>query len=688
MKPEAQTTELKNEPPTTDINCYDTCKSCFAQGDEINHNCIECKDGFTFLDEFIDKKNCYNICPYYYYFNELNQCLCTENEVCPEHYTKLIPIYKKCIDDCKKDRIYKYEFNNICYEQCPSGTIESEDYICKEQSDDSLLYNCSNHDNLMDICSVIGTKNNTGIYNVIVGKMLSDYSTSDKMQVIGGENNMIYQLTKNKNELDLLKDNNLPDNYTLSIIDLGECETKLKEAYGLNENDDLIIVKQQKLSDKSSEKDIQFEVFEPYNMTKLNLSLCSGTDINIYVKLELSPETEALNDELQKLGFSMFDINNRFYTDLCTPFKTSRKTDMILSDRIEDIYNNADAQCQPNCEFSGYLSGAQYLNCTCSVDIKEVKETVRYEKFKPKKLYESFIDVLKYSNYKILRCYKLIGSKRMITKNIGNIFLIILFIVYIYSLTSYICRGVNSLKSRVIKQMIKDKEDEKEDKKVFFEETTKKQKPKNNKLKKQSKSEKNKKSKKKLQSPPKKVKKSNIRNSEKNLFKANTKVDTDKNPKSSKSRFHHKRMDTSEKFVTKEKKEESQYNESEQEQEIKQVIYDDFELNDMEYEEAAKNDKRSCIRIYYTLLKREHKILFTFFVCRDYNYFYIKIWRFVFIVVCDMAMNALFFTDETMHKLYLTYGEYDFVQQIPQIIYSSIISQLFEVFICYLSLTD
>ena len=53
-----------------------------------------------------------------------------------------------------------------------------------------------------------------------------------------------------------------------------------------------------------------------------------------------------------------------------------------------------------------------------------------------------------------------------------------------------------------------------------------------------------------------------------------------------------------------------------------------------------------------------------------------------------MAMNALFFTDETMHKLYLTYGEYDFVQQIPQIIYSSIVSQLFEVFICYLSLTD
>ena len=48
----------------------------------------------------------------------------------------------------------------------------------------------------------------------------------------------------------------------------------------------------------------------------------------------------------------------------------------------------------------------------------------------------------------------------------------------------------------------------------------------------------------------------------------------------------------------------------------------------------------------------------------------------------------LFFSDDSMHKLYLNYGEYDFVQQIPQIIYSTAISQLLEVFLCFLSLTD
>jgi hypothetical protein len=53
-----------------------------------------------------------------------------------------------------------------------------------------------------------------------------------------------------------------------------------------------------------------------------------------------------------------------------------------------------------------------------------------------------------------------------------------------------------------------------------------------------------------------------------------------------------------------------------------------------------------------------------------------------------MAFNVFFFSDETMHKMYLDYGKYNFVQQIPQIIYSTLVSQILEVFLCFLSLTD
>ena len=53
-----------------------------------------------------------------------------------------------------------------------------------------------------------------------------------------------------------------------------------------------------------------------------------------------------------------------------------------------------------------------------------------------------------------------------------------------------------------------------------------------------------------------------------------------------------------------------------------------------------------------------------------------------------MAFNVFFFSDDSMHKIFISYGKYDFIQQIPQITYSTIISQLIEIFLCFLSLTD
>ena len=115
---------------------------------------------------------------------------------------------------------------------------------------------------------------------------------------------------------------------------------------------------------------------------------------------------------------------------------------------------------------------------------------------------------------------------------------------------------------------------------------------------------------------------------------------------------------------------------------------DDFELNDLNYEEALLFDKRPFYQIYWSILRREHIIIFTFFIRNDYNLPYIKFSRFIFLLCTEMVMNVIFFTDDSMHEVYLSYGKYDFFQQIPQIIYSTIISQLLEVFLCYLSLTD
>jgi len=62
------------------------------------------------------------------------------------------------------------------------------------------------------------------------------------------------------------------NNYNLSILDISNCEIILKEKYNFNENVTLIILKKEKISNKASEKEIQLEIYEPFNKTKLNLS--------------------------------------------------------------------------------------------------------------------------------------------------------------------------------------------------------------------------------------------------------------------------------------------------------------------------------------------------------------------------------------------------------------------------------
>ena len=59
-----------------------------------------------------------------------------------------------------------------------------------------------------------------------------------------------------------------------------------------------------------------------------------------------------------------------------------------------------------------------------------------------------------------------------------------------------------------------------------------------------------------------------------------------------------------------------------------------------------------------------------------------------FSISLDFATNVLFFNDDSMHKIYLDYGKYNFISQIPQIVYSTCISEAFDVFLKFLSLSE
>ena len=114
----------------------------------------------------------------------------------------------------------------------------------------------------------------------------------------------------------------------------------------------------------------------------------------------------------------------------------------------------------------------------------------------------------------------------------------------------------------------------------------------------------------------------------------------------------------------------------------------DFELNSLDYEEAIKLDKRNYCEYYFSLINYNHPLVFSFGCYQDYNPKIIKIFLFFYSFILDLTINALFFNDDTMHKIYEDKGKFNFLYQIPQIMYSTLISKFIDGFIRKLALSQ
>ena len=108
----------------------------------------------------------------------------------------------------------------------------------------------------------------------------------------------------------------------------------------------------------------------------------------------------------------------------------------------------------------------------------------------------------------------------------------------------------------------------------------------------------------------------------------------------------------------------------------------------MLYDEALVIDKRSYFQYYISLLKQKHLLIFSFYTYDDYNSKIIKIFLFFFLFALYYTINAFFFNYTTMHKLYEDQGHFNFLFQLPQIIYSSLISSIINIIIKNLSLSQ
>ena len=505
----------------------------------------------------------------------------------------------------------------------------------------------------------------------------------------------------------------------------------LKEYYGIGENEPLYILKIDADVAGKEGATIEYEVYYPFNgknLNQLDLSICEGVDITIGYPMDISGE-----------NLDLYDRNSGFYNDICYPYTNENGTDVILEDRQKEFAENNRSLCEENCEFLGNDDTTGRVECSC--EIKFGLSLISEIKIDKDKLYK-FMDITNIANFNVMKCIKLLFSKEGMLTNIGFYTTFPLLIAYFvcivyfnkkeYKLIIIQIEEIVLAKKGLIRQEKKKKKKVKPhifktyvvDKDIKLEgnkndninneiESKKENKIKNNNIIKNInnnkkfnnyliksknsiiKEEENENSSDdgnvkfspvtvnqiNIKSAPKAPKGNNSSPPKKKFF--NKKEGDDKKDiieinEKSQTEPQSKNLILFEKYKNSKNKDEKEELKRLIKEKIKEILaYIDVELNELGYKKAFKFDHRTYKQYYLSLLKTKH-IFFQIFDKKDYNSISIKILLLFFNFTSCYAVNALFFNDETMHKILEDGGNFNFIYQLPQIVYSTIISAIID----------
>ena len=556
----------------------------------------------------------------------------------------------------------------------------------------SIIENLSPNCNILNYLSLKCIKNKfnsviketfvDNIFNELKNKsiitLLDEVISEEKKDITTSINNTIYQITSSLNQISKIYEN-------ISSINLKICENRLKNMNIIDKNDTLLIFKIDYYIRQIPL--VKYEIFHPITKNLLNLNLCNLTKVNISYKVSLD------EDNIFK-----YDPLDEFYHDVCFPYTSESGTDMTLYDRKNEFNNDNLSLCAADCEFKEYNSSTKKVICECEIKNDYSSLEAFIDNVDKEELFFKFIDIKKTINIFVVKCYKLLFSKEGIIYNIGNYILLSIITLFLASIIFFWIKGYKTLieqineiiEAKKTKLAIQKKNiNKKKNKKINKKKNTKK-KGKIKETKDNSNASKNiKDGKFNNLDNDKKLKNVDENKSEmlkmhtssnKIKMELNNELNSKINLQNDKDKECFSDTDKSQKNV--------QILSNKKLLKSKKINFNDTEMNSFSYQQALKYDNRTYLNYYFSLLKSKNLLIFSFYPNNDYNSTIIKIDLFFFCFALQYTVNALFFNDSTMHKIYEDNGIFNLVYQINQIIYSTIISIIITQLVKFLCLTE
>ena len=655
----------------------------------------------------------------------------------------------KCLNKCSDNKIYIFDYDNICYKSCPNGTYNiSDSYSCKDILICEKFYNYNLTECLDEIplgyylndsksktidkcdikcsnCTLESLTNNLcikcniekGYYpkfkeNFDNDSFINCYNEKPESHYFDNINNIYMPCNSSCKECNGSESNqciNCYDNYSLNN---GYClKTESSVLYEDIKSDTTIIYKEINqstnlitsiitdiYSDEKNSNEFSYETNTNFvelqkiynNSTFINLSpsefesiynkfnldkekdkviviidffkskdsrmaisdfnylvfLDNGTELNLSnLDEDFFVDIAAPISDLQLVkfnysiyfseqGYDIYDKNSDFYNDFCT-VAYQDDNDITLDDRKKYIYPNNVSLCKNNCKYKRVNIDEEKIICSCNLNLNSNEN---YNEDDDDFLEEDDGNFVSYLldniNYKIYKCYKLIYIFDNLKNNhafysLISIYITILtinFIFFFYSLPNL--------------------------KKAMYKDTP----------------------------CPNKVRLELIK--ELNKFK-NQRASTNLKKKRKKKSFKKivivkiinncNNSTSSHFFKTKEKKEKI-FNEIEQEKEKEK---EQENLNELPYAKAIILDKRSILKLFYSLIIQKLELIDLF--CSNRILKSIILCEYILSLLINFYFNALLYTDEVISNKYHNNGELDFIVTLMLSLTSNIITSI----ICY-----
>ena len=473
-----------------------------------------------------------------------------------------------------------------------------------------------------------------------------------------------------------------------TFIDFSSCESILRAHYTIPDTS-IITLLQFEVNNYDEQSLINNVGYQAYDEDRnpLDLSLCNDTNIQIFylIKSDSSLDISFISSFKQK-NIDILNIKDSFFNDICISY-SEKKNDLILYDRVLDIYQNY-SYCDEGCTYNESNLDLMTITCDCEIKTNLTENMTSSDLIKKDEIEKSSI-------FAIAKCYKLFFSWENKFKNIGFWIFLVLILLHVIMLIIYFYKGLKPIKEYLVKIMIEygyfTKSDGK--KKIAGDKTEGKEKMKGKRLEKnQNKNNRNRRTKasRSLKSaPPKKMNKKAIKHSNEkenklptsdqntsnyrinkennqilvqinNIIKENNVINYKNKNKKQIKKTTTKSKKQSNKKKTKAKTSVSKINLNLINININNRSRTTYNINGSNhvlniytnFQEAIKNDMRSICRIYYIYLLTKQAIFHAFLYRSPLELFPLRFCLLIFIFSSDLALNALFYFDDKISEKY------------------------------------